>query len=129
MKRLLSLASKLKYNLDLDVWEAMCIIFICKVSIIQGHVSFSFRCENFTYYKWYPQGFLNIKVDVSASFSCGKCTYDMFPNRFLMLKLFGITKFHQVSVDGNSLEFGHPRIPQCGNFLYGLELCGNHRYT
>ena len=52
MKRLLSLASKLKYNLHLE----------CRIYIIQGHVSFSFRCENFTSYKWYPQGFLNTKV-------------------------------------------------------------------
>ena len=32
----------------------------------------------------------------------------MFPNRFHMLKLFGIAKFHQVSVDGSRNEFGTP---------------------
>ena len=53
-------------------------------------------------------GFLQCKNDVSASFSCGNFTYAKFPNRFCMLKLFGIAKFQQVSVDGNRLEFGTP---------------------
>ena len=44
------------------------------------------------------------KSEVSASFSCGNCSYVKFPNRFRMLNLFGIAKFQQVSVDGNRLE-------------------------
>ena len=53
--------------------------------------------------------FLQCKSDVSASFSCGNCTYAKFPNRFRMLKLIRIAKFKQVSVDGNRLEFGTPQ--------------------
>ena len=51
-------------------------------------------------------GFPRSKKDVLASFSCGNITYTKFPNRFRMLKLFGIAKFQQASVDGNRLEFG-----------------------
>ena len=51
-------------------------------------------------------GFPQCKSDVLESFSCGNCTYAKFPNKFRMLKLFGIAKFQQVSVDGNRLEFG-----------------------
>ena len=55
MKRLLSLAPKLKYILYLHVWEAM-------ISIMQGHISLRFSCQKFTYYKKYLQGFRNVKV-------------------------------------------------------------------
>ena len=40
----------------------LCTTFICRISIIQGHVSLRFSCENFTYYKYYLQGFRNVKV-------------------------------------------------------------------
>ena len=108
MKRLLSFAPKLKYILYLDVWEGMCIKFICRISIMQGHISLSFSCENFKFLQVVSAGFPQCKNDVSASFSCGNYTYAKFPNRFCMLKLFGIAKFQQVSVDGNRLEFGTP---------------------
>ena len=53
-------------------------------------------------------GLLQCKSAVSASSSCGNYTYNKFPNRFSMLNLFGITKFQQVSVNGNRLEFRTP---------------------
>ena len=75
-----------------------------------GHISVSFSCGNFTYYKTVhvvSAGFPQCKNDVSASFFCGNYTYTKFPNRFCILKLFEIAKFQQVSVYGNwdTLEF------------------------
>ena len=101
MKRLLSFAPKLKYILYLEVWEGICIsnarscfikVQLRKLYILQVVSAVFPQCKN----------------DVSSSFSCGNFTYAKFPNRFCMLKLFGIAKFQQVSVDGNRLEFWTP---------------------
>ena len=67
-------------------------------------------------------GFSQCKSDFSASFCCGNCTYAKFPNKFCVLKLFGIATFQQVSVDGNCLELGTSydsalrKLPESRNF-------------
>ena len=86
----------------------LCTTFICRISIIQGHVSLRFSCENFTYYKYYLQGFRNVKVTFQQISVAETVHTPSFLNKFCVLKLFGIAKFQQVSVDGNRLEFGTP---------------------
>ena len=57
-----------------------------------------------------------MKNDVSASFSCGNCTYAKFANRFCMLKLFGIAKFQQVSVGGKRLDSALRKLAETRTF-------------
>ena len=58
------------------------------------------------------------KSDVSASFSCGNCTYAKFPNKFRMLKLFGNAKFKRVSYCGSLLKLTISELKQWGNHTY-----------
>ena len=132
MKRLLSFAPKLKYILYLDVSEAMCTKLVYRISIMHGHVSLSFICENFTYNKEYPQVF-SVKVtfqQVSVAETVHTPSFQIDSAYCNYLESPSFSKFQSTKTVWN---LGPPRIPHCENLLKreisGLKLCGNHTYS
>ena len=133
MKRALSRAPKLKYILYLDVWDVldiMCTKFICRISIMQGHVSFSLSCENFAYLQ-----VVSVKMTFQQiNSTCGNCTYANFQkNIFACWNYLDSPSLSKFQSTESVWILGHSRIPHCRNLLKlgitGLKLCENHTYS